>query len=527
MEIKTRAVVFATRFDSSFSNGRCGGLTPLIDRPFLQHVIECLIERGIKSIDLIVHDQAAEIESYFENGVRWGGDFRYHLVLDPERPYRSLKRLKLGAHEQLLLVHGDKLNPEGWQEAIETSSTSGSPTLFLEPLESSTSETDRWTGAALLSSTFLRSETLQNGFENFAETLVEEALKNGHLVSVRKPLSACTFGELVASQGRVLSGEFPDLLRSKTQAEPGIWIGRNVYIHPSIQIEAPVFIGNNVEINADVRLGPNAVISDGTLLNPHCEIKRSFIAKDSLVGEGLDVDHCVLDRHRLYHIDHDVSVSVHDELLMGTTKIAMPGARAIRRIFSRLIAILFLIAFAPLMVATFLIQKMRYGNAVEVQESLKLPHDGEPHSAKTFRLYRFANKPGGGNLKHFFCEFLPGLINIAKGDIGWVGVVAITRSELNAMPEEWRTSFLDSECGLINESTVLYGRGGNREEILSAEIYYVVTVNSFWARLKRILSYFASVVFGPRARSDSKISLPDFNPKAMFPYSDAKQINGN
>ena len=136
-------------------------------------------------------------------------------------------------------------------------------------------------------------------------------------------------------------------------------------------------------------------------------------------------------------------------------------------------------------------------------------------------------------------ELLPSQA-VALGDTEVAGIVTQRGSQTSHAAIIARSRGIPAVSGVdgllrhvsTGDTIVVDGREGHVHvnpdaEILSAEIYYVVTVNSFWARLKRILSYFASVVFGPRARSDSKISLPDFNPKAMFPYSDAKQIKGN
>ena len=57
-------------------------LFPLVDRPFLQHVVETLVEQGITDMDFLLCHLPEEIERTFGDGTRWGAQFRYHLAHD-------------------------------------------------------------------------------------------------------------------------------------------------------------------------------------------------------------------------------------------------------------------------------------------------------------------------------------------------------------------------------------------------------------------------------------------------------------
>src|SRR5262249_10913583 len=85
-------------------------LLPLVDRPFLQHVIEFLAHNGIKQIDLVLSHLPEKIENYFGDGTRWGSTITYHLARDPTRPYRLLRALHYDGNP-ILLGHADRLPP--------------------------------------------------------------------------------------------------------------------------------------------------------------------------------------------------------------------------------------------------------------------------------------------------------------------------------------------------------------------------------------------------------------------------------
>ena len=56
--------------------GRPGALLNLVDRPFLQHVVEYLVGAGLVDIDFVVDQpRVAEFEQMLGDGTRWGSRF--------------------------------------------------------------------------------------------------------------------------------------------------------------------------------------------------------------------------------------------------------------------------------------------------------------------------------------------------------------------------------------------------------------------------------------------------------------------
>ena len=82
----------------------CRELFPLVDRPFIQHVVECLLAGGIEQIEFILHHQPEKFRQLLGDGDRWGGTFRYHLAKDPEDTYRSVKILASEEEDEPLLI---------------------------------------------------------------------------------------------------------------------------------------------------------------------------------------------------------------------------------------------------------------------------------------------------------------------------------------------------------------------------------------------------------------------------------------
>ena len=105
-----KAVIIATGLNSEMSalNERSPiPLLPVGDRPFIQHIVEALVERGITEFDFVLHHLPEKLEHLLGDGARWGCRFQFHLARNAARPYGMLKTLR--ADEPILLAHADRL----------------------------------------------------------------------------------------------------------------------------------------------------------------------------------------------------------------------------------------------------------------------------------------------------------------------------------------------------------------------------------------------------------------------------------
>ena len=86
-------------------------LLPLVDRPFLQHVIEFCVHQGVRRFDFVLSHLPEKVEEFLGGGERWGSSFTCHLAREPSRPYRLLRVLDFagGPDEPVLFGHADRL----------------------------------------------------------------------------------------------------------------------------------------------------------------------------------------------------------------------------------------------------------------------------------------------------------------------------------------------------------------------------------------------------------------------------------
>src|SRR5262249_9083448 len=126
-------------------------LAPLVDRPFIQHVVEHLVSQDVREFDWVLSHLPEEIEQVLGTGERWGARFRYHLVRDPFHPYEGLKALGGGEDDLILFGHADRLPAMRLGDVAEPSRRGPVLYAWCEAHGGSEQATWRWSGWAVTS----------------------------------------------------------------------------------------------------------------------------------------------------------------------------------------------------------------------------------------------------------------------------------------------------------------------------------------------------------------------------------------
>jgi NDP-sugar pyrophosphorylase family protein len=478
-------------------------LFPLADRPFLQHVIEYCVNQGVTQFDFVLSHLPERIEHYFGDGKRWGSRFTYHLARDPSHPYRLLKALDLtsGPNGALLLGHADRLPQLNLRE---TGACGSPPVLFSWRDATGTALARRWTGWALLAPQHiaaLPADADENGLElHLQATVADERCWR----ELPPPLSIATFDDLLAAHHAVLTKAFSGLLLSGREADPGIWLSRNVKLHPTAQLVPPVYVGENCSIGAGVELGPDAVIGRDCILDSHCKVLNSVIFPGSYVGEGLEPTDVILDKNRLINVRLGGAVDVADNFLIGSLSEGQLWPWTVR-LFARLVALLFLVAATPVLLLTALWLKLiRPGQILFQKEVIYLPAPLEEPRWHSFQLVSFDpddapdKVPGQGitcSFRALLLRFVPGLINIVKGNLAFVGVPPRSSEEIRLLPHDWRVLYLRAKAGIVTEASVRFRTPPDDDERYAAEAFYVATAN--WRYdMKLLVRFLAQSLLG-------------------------------
>jgi lipopolysaccharide/colanic/teichoic acid biosynthesis glycosyltransferase len=461
-----RVVLIATSAAPAQSALRDHGPTamlPLVDRPFLQHVVELLASRGFREFDVILSHQPRPVETLLGDGTRWGVAIRYHLARDPARPYHLLRTMSPDWGDRpILLAHADRL-----PAAFPASSRPGDPrpTLFYQGGDPGPSS---WTGWAWIGRAVVAGLAIDADFDGLAACLQVAAGADADArPQVSGLLDISTYEGLLDAQRQVLEKRFPGLQSSGREVEPGVWLARNVSLHPTARLVPPVSIAEDCRIGREVRLGPNVALGAGCIIDDRSEAADALIFPACYVGQGLDLVDTLVDHGRLISLRHGTETLVDDESLLAGLSTDAPR-RVLFRVLSRLAAAGLLALTWPVLSATAIFLRLtRRGPALVPTTVVRLPAPPDPSQWETVRLWSFRGVgdepegPGSGSgagcvrgLADLLLRVLPGLISVVRGELDLVGVTPRSEEAVRALPHVWQALVLRARAGLITEAVL-------------------------------------------------------------------------
>jgi NDP-sugar pyrophosphorylase family protein len=532
-------------------------MLPLLNRPFIHHVVEHLVEQGVTRIDFVLSNLPEKIEGSLGDGTRWGADFRYHLARDASHPYNLLRNMDLGDNTGAILIgHADRLpdlplrsmpptagqtvpaafccsRAEAGEDGLTTEGSGrddrrsdGPPPTSMpehpakrgmgavalaEPVsaahvEEGISPPPRpapgrldWTGWAMLSREEIASLPANLDETGFEAHILELSARESSVVSVAPPLCMRSYDDILSSHRRALSGDFKGLMHSAREVEEGILLSRNVTIHPTVKLIPPVFIGENCRISIGTQLGPNATIGNDCVIDSRCLVNESIVFPGSFVGEALELEGSIVDRNRLINARIGTDVVVPESFILGSLSDHDLG-KNINRILVRTTATVMLGLFLPLLAVTALFLKVfRKGPVFHRKKIVALPSSPDEAQWRTFDLLSFRphSETALPGLTDFLLRFLPALGNVGRGEIGFAGLPPRTREEVADLPGDWKDFYIPSQVGIVTEADILGIERSCDYEHYTVEAFYAVNTGVGY-NLKLLARYFGQVLFGKR-----------------------------
>jgi len=465
---------------------RSSALLPLGDRPMLQHVVESLVAQKITNIEFIVDHAPESIEALLGNGDRWGVKFRYHLASQSERPYRSLKIMPGLKNESWAFVHADS-----YPGVALAGVSSSKPVLFYGASQADES-VRQWGGAAVFPAgspvdalSALTSQELRHHLESMVAATDAEVVNVADWLDVSNPAA------LLRSQTLLLERKFDGLMISGTEREPGVWISRNVAIHPSVQFVAPAYIGPDSRINRGVRIGPNAVIEGECIVDSNTSIENSIVTAGSYIGEGLELDNAIVDHNLLINVRLGTSVNIAESFLLGGIKRRRPQSTFIRLVQS-LVAVFLFVTLLPVFLLVLIVCAIQ-GKFFTSTSISQIPSTEVEFTGNTYNLpcigkdaWNVQRRAGWAT---FSKQFLPGLLAVAQGHIGFVGLPPRHPEQIQDLSPEWRELYIGGTAGLITEASLADSDPTDPTQLYLADAYYSVR-RSFMYNLRLAARYF-------------------------------------
>lgn len=476
----------------SISEDMPGCMVYLLDRPWLQHMIEALVNRGVKNFHFFNCDFPLQIEQYFQDGKRWGAEFTYHLGRDEKALLKQISlRSEAGNGEMVLLAQANSIlfDIPQFNEGQNIGRGMFAPT----------GNEDKMFSWHLVKPDELRLAEGFDTYKDFSLHLKKQLQKDRcQIFACSEYLLLDSIGDLIRAQNEVLSGKFSSILCNANEIEPGIRVARNVSIEPSAKVIAPVFIGENSQISSQASIGPNASIGSNCIIDRATSISNSSVFSGTYVGESLNINNSIVNHNQLMNLDINGRIYLSEDFLLGNVQSGR-FVEGLQNLLWRLIAVALFIAFLPLLILAILLRFAAAGrnklfikkDCISTPNSLNDPLVKQ-YTRLTFSAASLSRRARPyHSLAHFFLDFLPGLPAVIMGRMSLIGLQSRTEEEFNNLSSAHKKVFLKGKSGLVTENQVFFAGIAGEQELLAAETLHFAR-GGFFYDMKLLLRYFAS-----------------------------------
>ncbi|MFG0456237.1 sugar phosphate nucleotidyltransferase [Shewanella mangrovisoli] len=429
-----QAIIFANRHGHELApldKQYCPALLPMGNRALIEYTLEDVANAGIVEVKLIISSHAKELEAHLGDGSRWGLKIDYFLSREQESVNCVMSRLKLDFEQDYLVVRGDMLRSPCIKRFIDYSLKR--PLHLVLPIMA-----DCNPGMLLLPSACNHLYLLDWPLER------DPTVTNAMMEALPGQCALLdSFESYLNVNLAIGDGSFTGLSPSGRPTPSGrhakfFHLGAKAQTGKLDQHTAWGAIGEQTWIAPDVDMHEQLIIGDQCVIEKNCRLSNSVILTNSFVGEGLNVDNCIISKNLLINVGFNTAIEVDDPRLIASTE---QNLHAHVPWSSRLIALILLglsLSFWPLLWLWSLCHSSTLGQS---RPALSIAH-------QPIKLWRVNLPPSGMGL-----ALLPQLYQVCLGRLFLLG---------SQSPEMHSTS-------VLSEATPLYGVYGPLQ-LLGAEL---------------------------------------------------------
>ncbi len=503
------AVLIATGSQPADTSHVCDELPELrrlIGRPWIEHVVEQLAHRGISHFSVVLSESPERLRDILGDGERWGVSMDFQSVKDACRPYGRVRRMAQSfENSPFLLAHANRLpgfdGIEAFDDRSETTPLRFDAAVAASDENPETAAPPLFTGYALLTPGDLFDWTDEMDEDALEIRLTEHA---GETPPRRTPLlldARTARGQLAANMA-VLRKDYPGILMKNNEVQNGVWISRNVMIHPTAQLSPPLYIGEDCRIERQVTLGPGAIVEPQCVIDRKASVRNSVVHRHSYVGENLEVSESIIDRNHLINTRIGTAVSISESFLLGSLSKNL-NPTLLHRLPSKVAGFVLLVLLLPLQLIALGAALLRCPQKpFRSHMFLALPAPAEEADWQTATRHSFDFDAARAEDRHparrcngrdFLRVFLPGLWSVVFGRMHLVGLPPRPPTAVRELPADWRNLYRRGKIGLITQNLVLHGGSELPDDMYAAETFYVATA-SFRQDFRLFIGYLRNVI---------------------------------
>ncbi len=329
-------------------------MVPVLNSPFLEHVIRYLSSHQIKDIILAQSHLLQPIESYFGNGSQFGVKLSYTIEDTPLGTAGAVKNAESYLDETFLVLNGDIFTDLDITAMIDYHLESkAKATIALTPVDDPTSYGLIETNAQGRVTRFLEKpewSQVTTNMINAGTYVLEPDVLAQIPPEVQVSIERQVFPQLL-DQGEPVYA-YPssvywidigtpekylqlhrDLLSGKSSQYPlapgeEILIGEQSSIHATAQIKGAVVIGSNCSIGRKVKLTGLVVIGTGCTILEDTVIEESIIWRNTRLGQRVNLKNSIVADNCYLNTDSIIEDSIlGDNVTVASGCKLEPGSR--------------------------------------------------------------------------------------------------------------------------------------------------------------------------------------------------------
>jgi mannose-1-phosphate guanylyltransferase / phosphomannomutase len=292
-------------------------MVPMLHKPVMEYGIELLKLYGITDIAVTVHYLPDAIRNYFGDGRDFGVNLHYFVEDVPLGTAGSIKNAEKFLDERFVVISGDALTDFDLHQGIAFHEEKDAvATIFMKQVESPLEYGVIMTNEQGKIVRFLEkpswnevfSDTVNTGIY-ILEPEVLEYVDQNIAVDFSKDLFPLLMKENKNLFGYEAEGYWSDIGNLQQyrqshydmlnglvglplmgeQLEPGVWVGKNVFIEPGAIVESPVSIAEGTVIRSGAHIGKLSVVGKNSVVSAGSSLKKTVLWHDVFVGDNCEL----------------------------------------------------------------------------------------------------------------------------------------------------------------------------------------------------------------------------------------------
>jgi bifunctional UDP-N-acetylglucosamine pyrophosphorylase/glucosamine-1-phosphate N-acetyltransferase len=320
--MKMKALILAAGYGTRLhplTQYRPKAMIPLLGKPMLHHVIDSVLDAGMKDIVLVVGHYRKQIEEYFGNGKQIGVNISYVEQLKPKGEYDAVLAAEgqLEGEERFLMTDCDIITttarfketlmaaktsdmalslfevPNPWQFGVVELDGSKITTIVEKPKKGTEPSNLAVAGVYVFSNAIFdmirKTKDLEVG--------IQELINKGHIVNgshspdpwvdVGRTWNILEATPILFDRLRNQKGKRVDDTANVSNSAHiigEVWIGAGARIFPGASLVGPVYVGPDAIVGNNCLIRDHVVLENGARTGFSCELRNTLMMPKSRVG---------------------------------------------------------------------------------------------------------------------------------------------------------------------------------------------------------------------------------------------------